>query len=75
MKFREIYEFGSFGREIPLKFMDAEILARQAAGHHLTNHNRYHELNGGNPPCKGFGNWLVVVPGISLGTWIWHKSS
>ena len=51
--------------------MDAEILARQAAGHCLTNHNRYHELNGGDPPCKGFGNWLlryvasVLAPGFS----------
>ena len=50
--------------------MDAEILARQAAGHYLTNHNRYHYLNGGNPPCKGFGNWLlwyvasVLAPGF-----------
>ena len=51
--------------------MDAEILARQTAGYYLTNHNRYHELNGGNPPCKGFGNWLlwyvasVLAPGFS----------
>ena len=39
--------------------MDAEILARRAAGYYVTNHNRYHDLNGGNPPCKGFGNWLL----------------
>ena len=51
--------------------MDAEILARQTAGYYLTNHNRYHDLNGGNPPCKGFGNWLlwhvasVLAPGFS----------
>ena len=50
--------------------MDAEILARQAAGRYLTNQNRYHCLNGGNPPCKGFGNCLlwyvasVLAPGF-----------
>ena len=49
----------------------AEILARQMAGHCLVNHDRYHELNGGNPPCNGFGNWLlcyvaaILAPGFS----------
>ena len=38
-------------------------------GHYLANHDRYHELNGGNPPCNGF-NWLlwyvaaVLAPGF-----------
>ena len=51
--------------------MGAEILGRQVAGHYLANHDRYHELNGGNPPCNGFGNWLlwyvaaVLAPGFS----------
>ena len=50
----------------------AEILARQAAGHCVANHDRYHELNGGTPPRKGFSNWLlwyvaaVLAPGSSI---------
>ena len=45
--------------------MAAEILARQTAGHYLVNHDRYHELNGGNPPCKG--GFSKQVPNFAPG--------
>ena len=50
--------------------MGAEILTRQSPGYYGSNHDDYHSLAPSDPPCKGYGNWIlwyvagIIAPGF-----------